>query len=51
MNDLKLDNNYWKKHRKELTKYGDCVQQQNKKHDKDAKQVGQDAQEQHDKDE
>ena len=46
MNDLKLNNSYWKKYKKELTEYGDYVQHQKDKHDKHSKQLEQDAHEQ-----
>ena len=44
MTDLKSDNGYWKKHKKEITEYEFYIQHQNKKHDKYAEQ---DAQEQY----
>ena len=44
INDLKLDNSYWKEYNKELTEYVDYIQDQKKKHDKDAKQDAQEHQ-------
>lgn len=51
INDLKFDNSYCTKYKKELTEYGDYVQHQKRKHEEDTKQVGQDAQEQQNNDE